>query len=296
MSQARYVAPLQSPYQGRTAVLATKHQKEAVLGPLFHEGLGLRLIVPADLNTDLLGTFSGEIPRPGSPREVLIKKARWGMKVTGLSLGIASEGSFGPAPDLPFMSVDHEMLAFIDDELGIQIVEQIVSPDTNFGSIAVRSVDDLTEFLSRCGFPEHGLIVRPNVRQEPDMLFKVFKGITTLAALQEAIAFSAGVSADGRARVETDMRAHMNPTRQRVLQQLGTQLVRRLASRCPACGIPGWGLVDVLRGLPCQVCGEDTDWVKQEIWGCARCEHQEARDRSDGLTAVGPEHCRWCNP
>ena len=158
------------PYQGRKAALATKHQKERVLGQPLRAAVGLEVYVPADLNTDLLGTFSGEVDRQGTPREVALRKARLGMNAAGLTLGLASEGSFGPDPQLLFVSADHELLGFVDDGLGIEVVEQILSPKTNFAHDAARTFEDLKDFLARARFPSHGLIVRPNSGLQPGLM------------------------------------------------------------------------------------------------------------------------------
>ncbi|MHB1683942.1 MAG: DUF6671 family protein [Bacilli bacterium] len=281
------------PYHGRKAALATKHQKERVFGQPLRHAVGLRVYVPADLDTDLLGTFSGEVDRQGTPREVALRKARLGMKAAGLTLGLASEGSFGPDPQLLFVPADHELLGFVDDDFGIEVVEQILSPKTNFAHDAARKFDDLKDFLARARFPSHGLIVRPNSGLQPELLFK---GITKTAALKEAMARCASVSEDGLAHVETDMRAHMNPTRRQVLLEVALKLGRRLATLCPECRAPGWGLVDVVRGLPCEWCGGETDLMRAEIHGCPRCEYRETGPRSDGLLVAPPGNCSWCNP
>lgn len=281
------------PYRGRIAALATKHQKERVLEPPLQAAVGLKLCVPEDVDTDLLGTFSGEIERVGTPLEVVLRKARLGMDAVGLTLGIASEGSFGPDPLVPFVPVDHELLAFVDDDLGIEIVEQVLSPRTNFAYATGRTIDDLQNFLAQARFPSHGLIVRPNSGLEPGLLFK---GIMTFDALEEAVERCASVSEDGLAHVETDMRAHVNPTRQQVLRKVAVQLGQRLATLCPECRTPGWGLVDVVRGLPCEWCGGETDLVRAEIHGCPRCTYRQTYPRRDGLRLAAPDNCPWCNP
>lgn len=281
------------PYQGRKAALATKHEKERVLGQPLRAAVGLKLYVPADLDTDLLGTFSGEVDRQGTPREVALLKARLGMNAAGLTLGLASEGSFGPDPRLPFIAADHELLGFVDDELGIEIVEQILSSKTNFAHNAARTFEDLKDFLARAHFPSHGVIVRPNSGLQPGLLFK---GITKFEDLKEALERCVSASDDGLAHVETDMRAHMNPTRQQVLLEVALGLGRRLATLCPECRAPGWGMVDVARGLPCEWCGGETELVRTEIHGCPRCEYRESYPRSDGLRVASPGECSWCNP
>lgn len=281
------------PYQGRKVALATKHQKQRVLGPPLRATVGLKMCVPDGLDTDLLGTFSGEVDRQGTAQEVALRKARLGMSVAGLTLGLASEGSFGPHPQLLLVPVDHELLAFVDDEGGIEVVEQILSSRTNFAHDAARTPEDLKDFLERARFPSHGVIVRPNSGLQPGLLFK---GITKFDGLKKALEQCASASADGLAHVETDMRAHMNPTRRQVLREVAMVLGRRLATLCLKCQTPGWGLVDMVRGLPCEWCGGETDLVRTEIHGCPRCEYRESYPRRDGLRVASPGNCPWCNP
>lgn len=281
------------PYQGRKAVLATKHQKQRVIRQSLRTAIGLKVCVPGELDTDLLGTFSGEVERLGTPREVALRKARLGMSATGLTLGLASEGSFGPHPYVPFVPSNHELLVFVDDELGFEVVEQVLSLKTNFAHHAARTLEDLKDFLSRACFPSHGLIVRPNSGLQPGLLFK---GITKIGALKEALERSASASADGLAHVETDMRAHMNPTRMQVIRELAVRLGRRLANLCLQCRTPGWGVVDAVRGLPCEWCGRETEMIRAEVLGCPRCDYRETHPRSDGLQVASPGECSWCNP
>lgn len=280
------------PYRGREAVLTTKHGKGRAIAPPLLRQVGLELRV-AEEDTDRLGTFTGEIPRLGTAYEVALRKARMGMAALGLPLGLANEGSFGPHPLTPFVARDHEILVFIDDELRIQVTEQVVSTETNFAHRDVRGVEDFGDFLQQVRFPSHGLIVRPRSGLQPGLLFK---GIVDVRQLEDAVARCARASADGLAHVETDMRAHMNPTRQAVLRELAERMAHRLAGRCTRCGAPGWGLIDVVRGLPCELCGGETEWVREEIYGCSRCHLQETRPRSDGRAYADAGHCPRCNP
>ncbi len=281
------------PYCGREAVLATKHHKERSLGRPFRAALGIVVTVPDDLDTDMLGTFTGEVERVGTPREVAIRKARMGMRASGIPLGLANEGSFGPHPRVPFIASDHEVLAFVDEELGITVVESILTEDTNFGHSSARTVGDLADFMKRARFPSHALIVRPNDGLKLDVLVK---GITDCDDLDRAVIRCAAASADGMAHVGTDMRAHVNPTRQRAIRRVAFRLARRLASLCPACGTPGWGITGTEKGLPCRGCGTPTEWVKHEIFGCAQCDCTDARPRRDGRREAEEGQCPLCNP
>lgn len=285
-------------YRGRTVALATKHGKERAIERPLQAALGLQVVVPPNLDTDALGTFSGEVERVGTPREVALQKARLGMAAAKLPHGLASEGSFGPHPLIPFLPIGQELLVFIDDVLGIEVSEFLVVEDTNFNHHVAAPGDDVTDFLQRVGFPSHAVIARPNIAR-PDAAWDrhvLFKGLTELATLREAIAVSAAASPDGRAHIETDMRAHLNPTRMASIRKLAFRLARRLATVCPACGTPGWGRIDVQLGLPCMDCGTPTDLVRSEILGCAACDHRSSQPRPDGRSHAEPGQCPYCNP
>lgn len=71
-------------YAGRCAVLATMHGKQAAIAPVLFDRLGLVVSTAPDLDTDQLGTFTGERPRAGTMRETAIAKAKLGMAATGL--------------------------------------------------------------------------------------------------------------------------------------------------------------------------------------------------------------------
>lgn len=92
------------------------------------------------------------------------------------------------------------------------------------------------------------------------------------------------------------MRADRNPTRLRVIRRLAVRLARRLRARCPACAAPGWGVLDLVPGLPCRWCGLPTDLARGELLGCARCEERREQPRPDGLTMADPGDCPRCNP
>ncbi len=282
------------PYSDRVAVLATKHGKERAVARPLRAALGLIVTVRDEIDTDLLGTFTGEVERVGTPREVAINKARLGMRASGIPLGLASEGSFGPHPLIPFLiASDHEILAFVDDDLGITVVEGILTEETNFGHCRARTLSDLATFMKQAQFPSHALIVRPNDGIKPGVLFK---GIADLGTLEDAVIRCAAASPDGVAYVETDMRAHLNPTRQKAIRRVAFRLARRLASSCPSCGVPGWGRTGGERGLPCQACGTPTELLKHEIFGCPRCAHTDVKPRSDGRQYAEEGECPYCNP
>jgi hypothetical protein len=297
MTQAQPHSPpvaSHSLYQEREAVLATMHGKEATIAPLLGERLGLTVLVPEGIDTDALGTFTGEIPRHGTIKEAAVAKARLGMAATGLPIGIASEGAYGPHPHIPFLAAGIELLVFVDDERGIIVSEHLIDEATNFAHVVADTPEGIGEFLPGARFPEHGLVVSPNAPSATHA--SIFKGIRTRAALDEAIRLTAAASSDGRALVQTDMRAHQNPTRMAAISRLAARLVQRLLALCPDCAMPGFGLIDVVKGLPCEVCDGPSTLVRYEIYGCTACDHKEQRPRSDGLLSAEQRWCSLCNP
>lgn len=279
--------PGSHPWQGVVAAIATKHGKQRQFQPPLHELVGVDLIV-ADVDTDQLGTFSGEVPRPESPLETGRRKAHWAVDHTGARIGLASEGSFGPHPDVPFVTMGLELAVCVDPGDELEIVERAVSTDTNFHQLEVSGLPVPQKFLRAARFPSHALVVSPPGQPAP-----LFKGLQDLDAVEHAVARC--VEHAGRALVQTDMRAHLNPTRQHVLTGLSHRLARRLCQFCPACTAPGWGVVDVETGLPCAWCARPTPLVACEVDGCSRrgCDERLRRPRA---TVAPAGHCPACNP
>ncbi|WP_255089062.1 MULTISPECIES: DUF6671 family protein [unclassified Synechococcus] len=278
---------------GREVSLATRHGKERAMARPFRKALGTELVLAAGFDTDSLGSFSGERPRPADAETTCRLKAEAGMDATGLTLGLASEGSFGPHPSLPFLPLAIEWMTWVDRDRNLVITERLVGCRTNFAHCSAAPGAELGPWLDRIGFPTHAVIVRPHQAGAEPFLRK---GLRAEAELRAAIEQASRRSADGLALVETDMRAHRNPTRMAAIRRLAFLLVRRIASACPACTSPGWGRVDVRSGLPCSWCGSPTPLVRHEVFGCVSCSHTEERPRPDGLGQANPQHCPLCNP
>jgi hypothetical protein len=274
------------PYFGVTAALATKHQKEKILSPVF-ERLNIS-IAHAEVDTDQLGTFSGEIPRLGSPRETVIKKARMGMELKGLQYGVASEGSIGTDSNLIFLNSDVELLAWIDGKNGIEIVESLKSFEIFAQSGSFKKDDSYIDFLEKIDFPNHAVIVRGDTSGSP-----IHKGINDLAKLNTLIK---EIFKDSQSVViENDLRAHFSPSRRLNIERLGNKLIDRLASLCKKCNLPGWGAIDYIYGLPCHDCGEvNSEAVSGKIFGCCKCDYrEEIYGDKKSITAA---ECFLCNP
>ncbi|NJK62350.1 MAG: hypothetical protein HC921_06340 [Synechococcaceae cyanobacterium SM2_3_1] len=277
-------------FQDRTAVIATMHRKEQVIEPILTQSLGIRVQIPSDFNTDSLGTFTGEIPRPGSQIETARKKARMALQVTGHTLGIASEGSFGPHPFIPWEASDLELVVLLDLEHDLEIVGQALSTHTNYQQQAIRSWSEAEAFAQKVGFPEHGLIVR----SLPD-LDRCVKGIILWETLSRTVEEFLSAS-QGLIRLETDMRALFNPTRMLVIEAATRDLVQKIQVPCPQCGCPGFGVTEKRSGLPCSLCHLPTANILKLICQCQKCQYREERLYPDGKTEADPATCSFCNP
>ena len=268
--------------------LATKHGKQHQFDAPFRRHLNWSLHL-AEIDTDAFGTFTAEIARIRAPLATAEAKARAGMECTDLEIGIANEGSFGPHPNAPVIALSVEIAVCVDDRLDIVIAERYNTTETNFGHIHLRNHRDLPDkFLEGARFPSHGLVVHPRDASAP-----VVKGIHELDRLAAAVADSAAASADGYATIQTDMRAHHNPTRQRAISVVADRLASRIRMLCPACAAPGFGLTETILGLPCEWCAAPTALAVARVLGCYRCEYSE---REPVAQLADPGHCPHCNP
>jgi len=280
-------------YQNQPVALATMHQKEAILSEPFSKMLGMQLVVPSELNTDSLGTFTGEIARTDTMENTALKKAKMGMDASGLSCGIATEGSFGPHPYLPFMPCNHEVIVFMDKKRDLVLMEKIYTYKTNFSFLDRKPGEDITGFLKQIDFPQHGLIVKPKRLLDSEL---IFKGIRDFSELTNAIKVCEREAEEGVVHLETDMRAHMNPMRQAVIRDLALKLIHKIGKECPGCDMPGFGCVEFELGLPCEECGTSTEFVHYEIHGCTKCDYREKVKPAGGLIFANPKYCGYCNP
>ena len=274
-------------YIGAKVAIATKHGKKELIAPAFQQ---LQIdLQQAGVDTDLLGTFTGEVPRSGSARETAIKKACLGMEALELSYGIASEGSYGSDAQIPILSSGIELLAWVDEEREIEIVESHRSFDIQAASKSLHRGERFVDYIEEFKLPSHAVIVRSPESEKP----LIFKGLHTINEVETALE---KCWADSEiAIVENDLRAHLNPTRQQAIAAVAAKLAQRLLQLCPNCQTPGWGVTDVLRGAECEECGEfDASYPIGEILGCALCDFQENREL--GKKEFKARDCVICNP
>ena len=277
-------------FEGRQLTIATKHGKEAVIAPLLEQALHVKCVVPQGLDTDALGTFSGEVERKDDPLTTARKKCELALKHSGGDLAVASEGSFGAHPTLFFAQADEEFVLLVDLREGLEILGRVLSTDTNFAAEYVASEQELGGFAQRAGFPDHGLILRKN----PDFNVEIHKGITSWGELKNT--FYQLQNRYGRAYVETDMRALYNPRRMRVIEKATHDLVEKIASPCPECDAPGFTVTMALPGLPCGLCGFPTRSTLAHVYTCQHCGATREKKYPRNSKVEEPQFCDHCNP
>lgn len=272
------------------ASLATKHGKLAQLSPAFAEVLGWDLVL-AEIDTDQFGSFDGSTPRLLSPKETVLAKARAGAEFLGTRFGLASEGTIGQHPSYPLTTSDHELVGFVDLELGTQLVVSHVSPKIFASRLELARGQELPDFASLFDLPHHAVIMSATLGDET----KIHKGISSEVEIQRLLQEAFAEPSFARAIIETDFRAMHSPSRQRNIEACAHLAALRLSQRCPSCDYFGWGVTGHHFGLACRDCGfENQHLAKTEIFGCLSCPHEINRELDRKFAE--PQNCLSCNP
>ena len=277
-------------FSGRKLLIATKHQKENVIAPFLERELGVKCFVAEHFDTDILGTFTGEVERKDDPITTARNKCLMAMQQYDCDLAIASEGSFGAHPSIFFVPVDDEILLFIDKKNKLEITVRELSTETNFSGKEIKIEKQLLDFGRQAKFPSHGLIIR----KAKDDLNEIVKGITSWEELKAT--FHRYMIKYGTAFVETDMRAMYNPKRMKVIEKATEKLIAKIKSPCPLCSTPGFGVVDARKGLRCKQCNFPTRSVLSYIYTCQKCAYTKEKMYPNHKTTEEPMYCDICNP
>lgn len=277
-------------FEGRHLIIATKHQKEKVIAPILEKELGVKCFVAFNLDTDKLGTFTGEEERKDNPITTARKKCLMAMELNHCDLAIASEGSFGPHPSLPFITADDEFLLFLDKKNNLEIIVREISTETNFNCSVIQTEKELSDFANNANFPSHGLILR---KSKTDFS-NIVKGINNLEQLNSV--FSHFISEGGKVFIETDMRAMNNPTRMNVIASATIKLVKKINTHCPVCQMPGFGITEAKHGLPCLLCNFPTRSILSHVFFCQKCYFKNEEKYPHGKQNEDPIFCDVCNP
>lgn len=276
------------PYQGITAALPTLHGKERVFAPIFKDALDIE-VIPIEVNTDLLGTFSGEIERLDDPSTTSIKKTDLARDAGFGPYLLASEGSIGNHPTIPLLVSDTELVIFRDVEEDLIIEAVHISFDIKAHKIEITPNQNIDDFLVKADFPRHALIVKgKDLSQSPPI-----KGVRDPQTLDDAIKTIARTSPT--IIVENDFRAHQSPTRMANIGEAAKKLAARITQLCPSCNCPGFGAVGIEHGVRCAECGRlNADAPAREVLGCYRCPEKEIGTIINH--EVSADRCIYCNP
>lgn len=277
-------------FEGRKILIASKHKKEDVLAPLLIKSLGVIPVTFDALDTDQLGTFTGEIERVDDPLTTARKKCEIGMALSGTDLAVASEGSFGMHPIMPFVPAGDEIIILVDKKNGIEIAAREITTKTNFSGAAVDNETALRLFAERALFPSHGLILSLGQINKQH----ITKGISSWKELMEC--FQHMTSKQMEVYVETDMRAMFNPTRMEAIGKACEKLIEKIKSACPICHWPGFSVRAVQEGLPCSQCGRKTRSTLLHLFVCQNCQHEETKRYPYNKQEEDPMYCDSCNP
>jgi hypothetical protein len=277
-------------FWGRKLVIATKHEKQTVIGPIIEKGLGVTCLTPTNFDTDNFGTFSGEVERKDDQLTTARKKCMAAMQQSGCDMGIASEGAFGPHPTAYFIPAGFEILVFIDAKNNIEVSVSTISTATNFYAGYVQTKKELEDLAHRVQFPSHALIIRKSEKYTTGII----KGITKWDDLYTH--FENYRQQYGKAFIETDMRAMHNPTRMQVIKELSEKLLQAIINCCPTCNMPGFNITDIKTELPCGMCGLPGKAILSHVYTCRHCGCEQEQMYPNQKQFADPMYCDYCNP
>lgn len=277
-------------FKNRTLAIATMHGKETVISPLMETSLQVHCRLVPGINTDLLGTFSGEIERKQDPLETLRLKCELGMNLSGADLVIASEGSFGQHPHVFFAKANEELVMIKDRINQLEIVANYLTTETNFDGSEVTDLNQVMAFAEKALFPSHALILKEHQQAKTG----IEKGITQTEHLLHVARKL--LKKSGKLWIETDMRALYNPTRMLAIQQATRNLIQKLESSCPSCHFPGFWISRIKNGLPCKQCGAATRSTYSHVYQCLHCKHEKEMEFPHSRYFEDPMYCDICNP
>lgn len=274
------------PYKDKTIYFATMHGKETIVSECFRQHLGAEVKACRHFDTDVFGSFCHTFNREHSALTTCEEKAKTYASHSHNNLVLASEGSFGPHPEIPWVACDEEIIVFWDAEKELLISEFFRTTETNYLSFDLESSNDeaLDSLLEKMLFPSHAVML---FHSQSNQL--IAKGIKNLGYLKKLLKIYPN------ARLATDMRAHVNPTRQKNILAVAEKLIKRLQTLCPGCNELGFGKKSFFGSKVCSLCGLQTRYPDRIREHCISCDFY-----SDTLLEQTPDkitmYCNWCNP
>lgn len=266
------------------------HGKADILKPLFSE-IEMEC-VPAPVDTDTLGTFSGEVERVGSVIETLRKKILiCSNKYPEAEFIVASEGTFGPHPMFGLFQTGLESLLFWHRSNKTESYAEFLDFHPLVAEYVFTSNEGAQDFFDKVNFPVNGIMVHSENSLQP-----IFKGLHDREDVFEAIAACIASSPERNIVLKTDLRACHNERRRMAIYEAGKKLIKVLKSFCPSCSHPGFVINKSIPGLECDQCGAPTRLAEKVVLTCNACGMIEERLRPDGKDYADPGDCDFCNP
>ena len=263
--------------------LLTRHGKQEIIGPLLSDHLNARLVHTDAFDTDSLGNFSGETPRRLTPLACATRKAGLACRLTGLAMGLGSEGSFDTGP-LGLGTRDDELVTCINIIEGWTVTGHAAGA-SRAQEYRCNSMAELRACLRDIP-PGQGLLVKAD-----DKTGKGLHGSDRVMAMLSQW-FARGPLPT--VTISWDLRAHHCPPRRAIIRRATANLIARLMSTCPACHRPGFWPEQAETGLPCEQCTLPTNMIRQWPARCEGCGYQE--EWKVNRTAAVPAYCLNCNP
>ena len=140
-----------------------------------------------------------------------------------------------------------EFLLWIDDVRGLEVVG-MAQGKASFAHLLVHDWAAASAFARQWEFPAHHLVVRPGGENDS----RIRKGISSWPDLADGFAWALQQSSNLGVFIETDVRAHANPTRLANIRLAAEDLASKLHCLCPQCAAPGFGILERVAGLPCE--------------------------------------------
>lgn len=276
-------------YDQQIAAFLTQHGKESLVAPILEPFLGCKIQRVEGFDTDQLGTFSGEVDRLETQVETARRKARIGMALADLPIGMSSEGAFIPDPLSGLIPWNIEVVVWLDTLENFEVIGVAQGPTLSLHK-AIQNLSELEKFAAQAQFPAHHLTLRP--QSESDR--RLYKGITNWDQLRQTFIDCQNQSNNGYVYVEHDYRAFCHPTRQSMIQRAVHDLVQKFDSICPRCAAPGFAITAHRPGLPCRACGHKTKLASAYTQTCTACHFSE--EKATPQPSADSSRCDVCNP
>jgi hypothetical protein len=205
---------------------------------------------------------------------------------------MASEGSFGNHPEVFFAKANEEIVMIKDFKNETEYLGRHLTTKTNYNSLLSNQLEELMNFATTVGFPEHGVLIGYSKNKTETSWIKDISSPSLLHQTLNALLVQSQVPI----QLVTDMRAHRNPTRREAIAQATNDLVKKIRHSCPQCNAPYFVIREAIAGLPCKYCNMPTKAIAHHIRFCATCTFSLKENFPNGRKFEDPMYCDFCNP